>query len=77
MARQPLFRDVVFAAVAAAVSSCWTIRGAAAKQPEKQEAETTQKGGLGFLFAVKSVCKEPIAAKDLWHMDLALSPMNR
>ena len=51
--------------------------GAAAKQPEKQEAETTQKGGLGFLFAVKSVCKEQIAAKDLWHMDLALSPMNR
>jgi hypothetical protein len=35
------------------------------------------KRGLGFLFAVKSVCKEQIAAKDLWHMDLALSPMNR
>ena len=51
--------------------------GGCGKTARKQEAETTQKGGLGFLFAVKSVCKEQIAAKDLWHMDLALSPMNR
>jgi hypothetical protein len=51
--------------------------GGCGKTARKTGSRDHPKGGLGFLFAVKSVCKEQIAAKDLWHMDLALSPMNR